>query len=53
MTELPYDYCRCPGTTHRHCTYCQRQSVSHDDRMYYMIPPASALEGKCPERIPM
>jgi hypothetical protein len=52
MTPLPYDYARCVGVQHPDCRYCQRREPGDADGQWHMTPPAAALMGRCPERLP-
>ncbi len=48
---LPYDYARCPGTTHQTCQWCRRREPGRDQWQSWMQPPIDLLTGACPEFI--
>lgn len=51
MSTLPFDYARCPGTTHVACQVCRRRDPGRAEWQSYMQPPIDMLTGQCPEFI--
>ena len=48
---LPYDYARCPGTTHPNCQHCRRREPGRSEWQTTIAPPIDVLTGQCGEFI--